>query len=80
MNGVAHCLVRVPDIAPVTLATFLAEHAVTDGYGREIAVDLLAAGAKVSTGLIDGRTVLLERQGFFIVGTVRVCVSVRPGT
>lgn len=70
MNGVSHCLVRVPDITPVTLATFLAEHAVTDGYGREIAVDLLAAGAKVSTSLADGRTVLLERQGFFIVGTV----------
>ncbi|AWN35705.1 hypothetical protein [Methylobacterium radiodurans] len=69
MNGVSHCLVRIPDLTPVTLATFLAEHAVTDAHGRDIALDLLTHGAKVSVTLNDGRTVILERQGFFVVGT-----------
>lgn len=70
MNGVAHCLVRVPDITPVTLATFLAEHTTSDDETRALAVQILAAGVKVSTALVDGRSVILERQGFFIVGTV----------
>lgn len=78
MNGVSHCLVRVPDIAPVTLATFLLEHAVTDAIGRDLALALLSQGTSVACDLRDGRSVLLERRGLFVVGELLpACDSLR---
>lgn len=65
----ALCLVRAPGVPLVTLATFLARHAVTDDDGRALALDVIAAGASFTCALTDGRTIILERRGPLIVGT-----------